>query len=306
MNFLPISIIAYIFNGGSILVDKILLKTALPKPITYTFFVNLLQLLVLLLIPFGFNLTFSTATYLAIASGIVGVAAFYAFFSSLRENEASVVGPVVGAFNPLFALILGGLFLNHTLTSSQYTAFFILIFGAAILTSNLWFKKLQFGKKFIWMVAAGFLFALSYVLLREAFLQGTFLNGFIFSRIASGTFVLLFLLFPNLRSQILPQKKNPSESITSNMPSKGTLIFLGAGQAMGALSVTLLTFGVSLASPALVNSLFGVQYLVILGASLILAKNHPHLLDEQLSKSVIFQKILGAGVISLGLYLLAR
>lgn len=300
MSFLPIAIIAYAFNGGAILVDKILLKTTLPKPITYTFYVNLLQLLVLFLIPFGFNLTLSPATYLAILSGIVGVAAFYAFFSSLKENEASVVGPVIGAFNPLFALILGGIFLNQTLTPSQFTAFFILILGAIVLTSNLWIGKIKFGKKFIWMLTAGFLFALSYVLLREAFLLSSFLNGFIISRAAAGLFVLLFLLFPKIRKEIFTAK--PKQGLTS----KSTIILLGAGQAMGALSVTLLTFGVSLASPALVNSLFGVQYLVILGASLLLAKSHPHLLDEHLSKNVIGQKILGAGVISLGLYLLAK
>lgn len=300
MNFLPISIIAYALNAGAILVDKILLKTSLPKPITYTFYVNLFQLLVIFLIPFGFSLTFSPATYLAIASGIIGVGAFYAFFSSLRVNEASVVGPIVGAFNPLFALILGGIFLSQTLTSSQFWAFLILIAGAAILTSNLWLKKLQLSRKLFWMVAAGFLFALSYVLLREAFLQSNFLNGFIISRASAGIFVLIFLLFPQVRKQVF--SANPNQGITS----KSTWILLVLGQAMGAISVTLITFGISLASPALVNSLFGVQYLVILGASLALAKKHPHLLDERLSKSVILQKIAGAGVISLGLYLLAK
>ena len=74
---------------------------------------------------------------------------------------------------------------------------------------------------------------------------------------------------------------------------------------MGAAQGFLLALAVSLASPALVNSLFGMQYLVILGVSLALAKKAPQLLDENLSKAVVWQKILGAGILSLGVYLLS-
>lgn len=301
MNFLPISILAYSFNAGAILVDKILIRTALPKPLAYTFYVNILQLLALLLIPFGFNLTLDRSTYLAIGAGLVGVLAFYTYFSSLKHNEASVVGPLVGMFNPLFALALGGMFLGQVLTPLQYVAFFILIIGALFLTLNHWHKKVSFGKKFLWMAAAGFFFGLSYVFLREAFLGTTFLNAFIISRAAAGIFALSFLIHPLIRREVISFEKS-EHGITSHK----TLALMIFGQTMGAISVTLITFGISLASPALVNSLFGVQYLIILLVSLILAKKHPHLLEEHLSKTVIGQKIIGAVVISLGLYLLAK
>ncbi|MDO8638177.1 MAG: DMT family transporter [Candidatus Daviesbacteria bacterium] len=301
MNFLPISIIAYALNGGSILVDKILIKTSLPKPLTYTFYVNLLQILALFLIPFGFALKIDLAFFLAVFAGLSGVFAFYTLFSSLKHNEASIVGPLVGAFNPLFALILGGLFLGQILSLDQYLAFFLLMIGALVITANLWRKKGTFSKKFIWIVASGFFFGLSYVLIREAFLQSNFLNGFIVSRVASALIVLFFLIPGSFRKQIISFEKSKD-----GLTSKRTLGLLIAGQVMGGLSVTLITFGVSLASPALVNSLFGVQYLVILIASFLLAKKHPQLLDEDLKKNIIIQKIIGAVIISIGLYLLAK
>lgn len=301
VSFLPIAIVAYVFNAGALLVDKVLLRTTLPNPVVYTFYVNLLQLLVLFLIPFGFNPTLDTPTYFAIASGMVGILAFYTYFSSLKANEASVVGPVVGTFNPLFALLLGGFFLGQILSPDQYTAFFVLIIGTFILTWNFWKKGLQFNKKFAWMLASGFFFGLSYVLLREAFLGTSFINGFIISRLSAGGFALLFLLFPETRKQIFNIKRE-SQGVTSKI----TLLLLAGGQIMGALSVTLITFGVSLANPAIVNSLFGVQYLVILIVSLILARKNPNLLDEPLSKNIIYRKALGAVVISIGLYLLAK
>lgn len=301
MNFLLISIIAYTLNAGAIIVDKILIRTALPKPLAYTFYVNLLQLLVIFLIPFGFQPSLNTALFLAISSGIIGVFAFFTYFTSLKHNEASVVGPLVGTFNPLFALILGGIFLGQILTPTQYAAFFVLIIGTVVLTLNLWRHKVSFGQNFLWLLASGFFFGLSYVLLREAFLLSNFLNGFIISRLTAGIFALSFLLVPKIRRQVISFEKE-EHGITS----RSTLLLLIFGQIMGAVSVTLITFGVSLANPALVNSLFGVQYLVILAVSLILAKRKPQLLDEHLSRRVIFQKIVGAVIISLGLYLLAQ
>lgn len=301
MSFLPIAIVAYIFNAGSILVDKILIKTAIPRPLAYTFYVNILQLLAVFLIPFGFTLEFDRSTYLAILAGLVGVFAFYTYFSSLKHNEASVVGPLVGMFNPLFALLLGGIFLSQILTRLQYVSFFILIIGAVFLTLNYWKTKISFGRKFLWMIASGFFFGLSYVLLREAFLGTTFLNAFIVSRLAAGCFTATFLIHPTIRKQVISFEKS-EHGITS----RRTQLLLISGQVMGALSVTLIAYGISLASPALVNSLFGVQYLVILISSIILSKKYPHLLGEHLSKHLILQKIIGAGIISLGLYLLTK
>ena len=74
---------------------------------------------------------------------------------------------------------------------------------------------------------------------------------------------------------------------------------------MGAISGLLISFGITLASASLVNSLFGVQYLVILFAAIFFAKKYPHLLEE-LSRKVVTQKVVGIVIISVGLYLLAR
>ena len=151
------------------------------------------------------------------------------------------------------------------------------------------------------MLGSGFLFAVSYVLLRQAFLNDSFLNVFIISRLSAGSFALFFLFLPEVRKHLFTLRSRSRE-----ITSKEAFVLLTGGQIMGALSVTLIIFGVSLANPALVNAFFGVQYLVILAVSLLLAKKHPHLLDEPLSKSVITQKVAGASVLSLGLYLLAK
>lgn len=301
MSFLPISVIAYTFNALAILIDKILLKESLPNPLTYTFYICVLQFLAVLLIPFGFQLEISDATFIAISAGIIGVLALYSFFMSLKINEASVVGPVVGVINPLTAMIFGGILLHQVLAPHQYLAVLILVSGTLLVTHNLWKGQVRLNKQMFWMLMAGLLFGISYLLLRETFLRTSFINGIVVSRIAAGLTVLPLFFISSLRQEILSITKS-HQSINSHT----TLILVISGQSMGALSGLLLTYATSLANPALVNSLFGVQYIVILGVSILLSKRSPNLLNEKLTKTTIAQKIIGVGIMSIGLYLLTK
>lgn len=300
MSFLPISILAYAFNAGSIIIDKILLQKSLPHPIAYAFYISILGLLAVILIPVGFSLEPFNGVFYSAASGIVFVGALYTLFAALKKAEASIVGPVVGALNPFFTIIIGTIFFDQILDLNQITAILVLIFGAFVLTINPFAQKIEFNKSFWLMVISGFLFGLSYIFLREAFLVTTFINGLIISRISAGFFVLSFLIFPGLRKKIF---ERPAEN---NHNTKTIIILLLVGQLLGAAQGLLITYAVSLANPALVNSLFGVQYVVILAAALFLYKKHPDLLSETITKGVIIQKIIGVIILSGGLYLLAK
>lgn len=210
------------------------------------------------------------------------------------------MAPIVGAFNPLFTLLIGSVFLNQMLSQSELLAFAVLIAGALILTLNLIIQHFRFNKQFSLMILAGLFFAISYILLAQVFYLSNFVTGLTIRSLAGATTVLSFLLFPKIRAQIF------SARIEKHHFANKTSGFLILGQIMGGLSGLLLSYGVSLASPALVNSLFGVQYLTILAAAVFLAKNHPQLLEENLHKWALVQKIIGAGVLSWGVYLLSK
>lgn len=300
MSFLPISILAYILVAGAVVVDKILLKKAVSTPLAYAIYVNLLQFTVLLLIPFGFSLTFQTSTYLAISSGFISVFALITFFYSLKLSEASLVSPLIGAFTPLLALLIEWLILGQTLAPGQYLAILVLTFGTIIFTHTEWTHHFQLSHRLSWMLLSGFLFALSFVLLRQAFLQTSFINGLVISRVSAGFLALILLISPTIRSQVLDHHRG------SPLVSRRSFALMIFGQIMGGASGLLITFAITLASASLVNSLFGVQYLAILAAALILAKKYPHVLGEKLSKRVAVQKLAGVAVLSLGLYLLAQ
>lgn len=303
ISFLPIAALAYALNAGSIIIDKILLQKSLPNPIAYVFYINILGLLAVVLIPFGFSLPSEDTIYFAVIAGIAFVGALYAMFTALKVSEASLVGPIVGSLNPLFSAIIGGIFLGEILSTQQYLAVGVLIIGSLILAVDFRNGSQILTKKMSWMVIAGLLFAISYVFLRQTFLQTSFLNGLIISRLAAGVLVAMFLLLPNLRQAIFQKQPNGVEGQKVN--PKRIVVLLGLGQIMGAAQGLLITYAVSLANPALVNSLFGVQYVVILAVALLLYQNHPHLLEERLNKNVIIQKVVGVIILSFGLYLLS-
>lgn len=299
MNFLLVATLAYIFVAGAAVADKILLRKSVSSPLAYTFDVNILQILVLILIPFGFSFSLDQATYLSIASGVTSVVALYFFFLSLKLNEASVASSLIGVLNPIFALILGSLFLSQFLTSTQVLAVFVLIGGSVILTLSRHFSTLEFNHKFLPMIASGFLFGLSYVLLRQAFLQTSFINGLVVSRVAAGVCALLLLVIPHIRREIFSPRSNA-------VSSKNSFFIMISGQIMAGISGLLITYGITLTSPAIINSLFGIQYPVILILALLVSKKYPHVIDEHLSRHVIARKALGIIVLSFGLYLLTK
>lgn len=296
MSFIPIAIIAYALNALSILVAKAQLSSSVPNPLAYAFFGGILQLLALFLIPFGFNLDFSLNTViLSLASGLTFVLALITLMQSIKDNEASVAGPVVGGLNPLFALVIGAVFLSQTLNSNQTIAILVLIAGAFVLTANFWIKRLYFDRRLVSLILSGLFFGLSYVFLREVFLETSFINGLVLSRAATGIFSLGLLIIPGFRQQIFAKQAGPK--------GKASMIFL-LGQLAGGVSNFLIFYAVSLANSSLVNSFFGVQYLVILIAAVILHKKAAKLLDEKLTPISIFQKLLGAVIMSLGLYMI--
>jgi drug/metabolite transporter (DMT)-like permease len=297
--FLPIALLAYTLNAGSTIIDKVLLKTGLPNPIVYAFFINILGLLGLILIPFGVQLNLQTVSLSAI-SGLTSFAAILFYFKSLKMGEASVVVPIVGSLNPLFSLLIGSFLFHQMLTNIQLLAFFVIIAGSVVLTYSLWASKLKLNKQFIDMTVAGLLFAISYLTLKEVFDSSNFITGLALSRAAAGLFALTLLLFPNILTEIMTSGASNSKTI------KNTPLLFIIGQTLGAVNGLLLTMATYFANPALVNSLFGAQYLVILIVAIFFASQHRgKLLDEDLSRDVIIQKIIGAIILSIGVYLLS-
>lgn len=295
MSHLPFTLVAYFLNSISILIAKFLLNKSIPDPLIYIFFISAFSLVALLLLPFTAILPL-WVFFLASCSTLLWTGGAYCMFYGLKYGQASRVIPVIGTLIPVFLVIYGNFM--GVIGYNESWAVIILILGLIFLTLP-YLKGGIILKEIIFILVSAFLFAYSYILLREAYLLADFFSVFVWSRLILIPVGFAILIIPPLRRRVLT-----SHGPKLNFLSITGMLFL-VGQAFGGISELLLTFSVSLANPAVVNSLQGTQYVFLLVFSLILSQRFPEVYKERFSNLAILGKIIGILLVALGLYTLA-
>lgn len=293
--YLPIGILAYVLSGFSLAIDKGLVRNSIRNPLVMTFYIGVFNLVLLLAIPIGFRVPPVEFGLVAALAGIMFGLAVLAYLTSLKFFDLLVAAPLVGMINPLVSSGVDKYILRHQLGGGEILDILLLVVGGGILTSNLWFGRHALSKKLLWVGLAGILFGLSYSLLGEAFSLVGFLDTLVISRLAFAVMVLGFLLSGRFRRSLWESK------VSKNHFENRTSLMLVIGQLMSAGSGLLIFIGVYLATPALINSLFSTQYVVLLMITLILSRHNPKYLHENLSRGVIIQKVTGLIFISAGM-----
>lgn len=294
MSHLPFTLSAYFFNAMSLLTNKVLLKKTIESPLTYVFYISLLSLLALFALPFTHRPDFSTFILGTLAT-ILWTTGAYFMLKALKIGLVSRVIPTIGSLTAVILLILASY--NNALTYSQVWAVVILLSGMGFLT--FFDLKGAFNKsELLFEIISADCFAFSYLVLREAYFHLDFISVLSWSRLILLPAILLVLLYPPLRKQVLHEK-----GIKINLLSHTSLLFVG-GQLSGTVSELLLLFSISLANPALVNSLAGTQYVFLFIFTLILSKKYPEIFHEKYTVASLLSKFLGIGLIFLGLYIL--
>ena len=276
MTHLPFTLLAYFFNALSVLANKFLLNKAIPDPLIYVFYISLFSLLILFALPFTLSPSPLTL-FLASISTLLWTTGLYFMFKALKLGQVSRVIPIIGTLIPIILLI----FAYQLVTQTQIWAVLLLILGMIALTL-FDFQGKPTKEEVSFELLSAVTFALSYILLRQAYLNLDFFSVIVWSRIILIPFIFIsyFLLKGKLSSNL-------------RLHPKGVKLFLG-GQIAGVLSEFLILYSISLANPALVNSLAGTQYVFLL----ILAR-------EKYSLTNLVVKFVGIGLVGIGLYFLA-
>lgn len=295
MSYIPFTLLAYFLSGIAVLVDKFLLTSKITNPLIYVFYLSLVSLLILVLIPF---IVFPSLVVFLLASisTIVWTSGLVFMYLALKEGLVTRVIPVNGTLIPIFLLIAA--IFTKSVTDIEIAAILVLILGLILLTIFEWRGKITL-RETVYIVLSALLFAGSYLFLREAYLRTNFLTVLVWSRIVLVPLGFLIVVIPKSRRMVLGSGEK-----SFSLFSKQGLLFL-AGQACGGSSEILLTFSVSLATPALVNSLQGSQYLFLFIASLFLGKKFPEIFKETHTHLKTTLKVAGIFCIAAGLYILA-
>lgn len=287
MNHLPFTLAAYFLNSISVTINKVLLKKQIPDPFVYIFYVSIFSLILIPALPFT-HIPSSYVLILASISTLFWTFGAYFMFKALKIGLVTRVIPIIGTLIPLILLIDASR--TSSISINQTWAIYFLVLGLIFITLLDW--KGKFSKKELpFEIISAVFFAASYILLRQSYLKADFFSVLIWSRVILIPLVLLTFALPILRKKVLS-----SNGQKINLFNKSGIIFL-IGQISGGASELLLLFSISLANPALVNSLAGTQYIYLLIFGIIL--------KEKYSKTSLLLKLLGIIFIAFGLYILA-
>ena len=297
MNYLLIAITAYLLNAASVTIDKILLVKKLPNPALYVFYISLFSLSVLFLAPFT---TFPNSNAFAIASAstILWTLGAYFMFKALKSGEAARVIPIIGSLIPIILLFMSSV--SGSINANELFAVLVLLLGLVFLILPSLRGKFSWNELLLEVISA-LLFANSYFLLKVAYDSSSFLSIFVYSRLILIPFLIVILAFPLLRKYFLTSGENQPKVHLWSLT--GLLLFIG--QAAGGASQMLLNYAISLTSPAIVNSIQGIQYVFLFILTLFLAKKFPQAFGEKLTRLSITGKVIGIILIFFGLWILS-
>lgn len=294
-----ITIIAYFLYALVAVIDKYLISKRLPQPAVYAFFVGILGILAIFLIPFGFHLPSFPILLLSFIAGLSFTFALFYLFNALKFEETTKIIPFMGGLQPIFIFILSFVFLKEKLANTQLTAFVFLVLGTIFITFDFHSKKFLKEKGVLCAFVSTFLFALSYFLTKAVYQKHPFISSFVWIRLGSFFGALSFLISGKIRQKLI-------NTIRPRVGRRrGTSFIFFFGQACGALSFFLINYAIKLNSVSLVNALQATQYIFLLIMTIIISKNFPQVLEEKSTFENLRRKVIAIIFIGLGLWLIA-
>jgi drug/metabolite transporter (DMT)-like permease len=295
--WLTLAIIAYLLFALANLGDKLVVTKYKTEPVVYAFYVGILGIVSLWLLPFGVSWLPASLFIMSLLAGVAFIVALFFMYKALSLGETSKAITIMGSSSPIFTFLLANIFLHEQLKVNEIIAFAVLVLAIILIVRQ---KAKPARKKYhesliFWSILAGLAFACNYTLTKYLFNQNSFVNIFFWTRIGGFVTAVIIILMPTARKLIQLDWQRPKKK-------KGLLV-LGI-QIAGGAGVLMQSYALSLASATIINALQAVQYALVFILATILGYRNPHL-KEHLSKEQIIQKVCALILIAIGLYLLS-
>lgn len=294
-NGVLVAIVAHGLIGISLVWDKVLLKNPGTRNLfSYVFWLGAISIFGLLLIPFGYNSPPIVVIAIAFVAGIIHLVGVFFYYAALKRGEASESLAVMGGFSPVATAAIGYFLLSRQMSWAQLLGFALMTGGGFVMFFS---EKMYLKKLLPPMLLASGLLGLVNVLEKLVYNQTNFVSGYVWFTI--GTFVgaVGMLVRPSWRRQIL------SES-GQDQPRNRFWYFVN--RFVSGVGSFLVFYAISLAHPAIVDSISGVRYAVIFITAYLLTKLRPEWLKEdfggwQLVTKVAATCLVVAGLVIVGL-----
>jgi drug/metabolite transporter (DMT)-like permease len=292
-NGIFLAIVAHALIGASLIWDKVLLRRPGTRNLlSYVFWLGFISIFGLLLMPFGFHMPGLTVVILALAAGLVHLVANFFYYAALKAGEASQTLAIMGGFSPVATALISRGLLRHPLGRGSLLGFVLLVGGGFLMFFS---EKLKYREMLPSILIASASFGLVNVMQKLVFDATNFVSGYVF--FTFGTFIatLALLIRPSWRAQIF-------ESSEKVEPRSHFWYFVN--RFMAGAGSFLIFFAISETSPALVEAIAGLRYVVIFLAAYGITKLHSEWLSEDFSGSVLVGKTAATVLVVAGLVLL--
>lgn len=304
MSWILISIIARFLDSGVIVLDKLLLKHTVFKPVPYVFYTGILSIFtIVFIVPLSyfikslgdFSIPNISLIFFDFLIGFILLAALFFLFSAFSKTEITRASTLVGSLIPIFTLGLSFFAFGELLSAARLLAFIFLVGGSLLMVFG--YGKIGFSGSLPYVIFAAFLWALFFVFLKMAFERQSFVTTVFWfeSGVFAGAFLMLFI--PGVKNKIF----NAGKSFSVKKSHLAVFIF---NKIIARISSLLIIFSVNLGDVTLVNALEGVKYAFVFLIAIILSVRFPNLLKEELTFSAVLRKTLAVVLIGAGIFML--
>jgi drug/metabolite transporter (DMT)-like permease len=272
-------------------------------PALYAFYVGILDLFVLALIPFGFNWPGMFWALAYIFSGAIFLYGVLGVFFAINQSEVGRVTPVVGAVIPVVTCFMEYFLLENAFSRKEFLGIGFVILGGLLISFQLPFKLKQekFFRGLYPALGAGFLLALAYLMFDYFYSrEGNFFNVFIWTRLGLTGGALSLFIYSPWRKKILASLGGFKKEKEKNIQIGSLFVF---NKVIGGVGSGMVNYAISLGSVTVVNALVSVQYVFVFLVGIIFARTFPRFFEEKHDWRSLLQKVVAIGIIGWGLAL---
>jgi drug/metabolite transporter (DMT)-like permease len=287
-----IAVIAHGLIGLSLVWDKILLRQPETKDVVnYVFWLGAMSVFGLILIPFGFKKPSLFVALVGFGAGVVHLIANYYYYITLDVGEASQTLAIMGGFSPLFTYLIGIPLLRQPLGDESVVGFALMVGGGFFMFLS---ERINVRRILPLALLSAATFGIASVAQKLAFNRANFVTAYVF--FTAGTFVcaLFFLVRKTWREQIFKHSEEAS-------PRSKTLYFIN--RFISGVASFLIFLAVSRTSPAIVDAISGLRYVLIFLGVYFVTQYKPDWLNEVFRGWTMMAKVIATGLVVAGLVL---